>query len=616
MYIWDVIKFLIYLPFCFKNFGASFEDEEEEVVQSSKTPVELLINGKSAKNKYDYIKKGTDGIYTTKDGYGFCLLKVPSACCKSDVVIWEAREVYEYADKVIVDPTTPKISFVKIFSVNGERRLLIRDVLDEWYEYDSHDKAPVIFNVNSLYDQHSDEQFAGDIRRYRAKEYCHFSEVVESRSNYLTVWKSKNEDDFAWKIVANGALDHYKTTKLSVFLETGEIIHYLKSRGNWEITTTQLILNLKTKKPTFEFSYSINGNTEIYTPRYDFVFIMVKNGNSKVWKSKNEKEFVKKAAIILNKDNTVPDTVVLFLVNGFIKHFTVMDTDWTEFEPSIVLNIDDKHSKNEYRYVRYNKAEHFIPVGGLLFRGVKTTRGLIHTSDVDIWFGKTKNEYVKNVMIIPSGKQRYLVLLLANNHYVIFFKSDRIKTWTECTDNHFVISELRLIGYDLTHLKPTPKDEIKDVSEISLPETVPDSMLRSRNLIDLDITKMYNFAGYTIAYKDNKVIFRARFHYLFKIVLRENEVLWQPSNQGEFPYKVVYKEIDDIPKIKVYFPDDKGIAPRHKPPLKFDPSDIQVQVVNYKTGDKKVEDELSHKPNTRFSWKVTQPVTHLNSEPP
>ncbi|BAM40467.1 conserved hypothetical protein [Theileria orientalis strain Shintoku] len=293
-----------------------------------------------------------------------------------------------------------------------------------------------------------------------------------------------------------------------------------------------------------------------------------------------------------------------------------MDTDWTEFDPSIVLDINNKHSKNEYRYYRYNKAEHFIPIGRLLFRGIKTTEGFRNTSDVDIWHGKSPKEYVKNVMIIPSGKERYLVLLLANNCYVIFFKSDRVKTWTDYTHNSFVLGDLKLLGYDLTHLKPNTKDEPKEVSEVSLPETVPESELRSRNLIDLDISRMYNFTGYTIKYEDNKVIFRTRFHYLFKSVLRRNEILWEPSNEGEFPYKVIYKEIENIPKIKVYFPDDKGIAPRPKPTLNFDPSNIEVQVVNYKVGDKKVEDELSHKSNNRFSWKVTQPVTHLNAKPP
>ncbi|UKK01831.2 hypothetical protein MACK_001184 [Theileria orientalis] len=586
----------------------------EEVVESSKTPIELSLNGKSSKNKYDYNKSGNEGIYTTKDGFGFCSIKLPGGCCKSDL-IWQAIGIYEYADKVIVDGNDSETTFVKIFSVNGDRKLLIRDESNEWDEFNSHDRVPVVFSLNSPYNQHSDQQFCGDIRMYKAKEYCHFIEAFEiTNSENFTIWKAYN-DDFAWKIVANGALNTTKTYKLSIFLESGEIIHYMKRRGIWEITTNQGVLNLEVPS-TFEYSHSVNGNMIIYTARYDFVFVIVKMGHSILWKSSNETGFVKKAAIILDEYSSVPDTVLLFFVNGFIKHLTMMDAGWTEIEPSIVLNIDEKYSKNEYRYIVYNKAEHFVPIGRLLFRGVRTTKGWFHPSDVDIWIGKTSKQYAKSVMIISSGKEKYMLLLLVDDHYKLFFKSDRITTWTDYTHYPFAIGDLKLLGYDLSHLKPVPKDEPEEVSEVTLPETVPESGLWSRNLIDLDITKMFNFAGYTIEYKDGKVIFKARFQYLFKLVLRQNEILWKPKIEGEYPYKVVYKEIDNIPKIKVYLPDDNGIVPHPKPALKFDPTKIEVQVVNYKAGDKKVEDELSHKSSNRFSWQVTEPVTHFNPKPP
>ncbi|UKJ89263.2 hypothetical protein MACJ_002511 [Theileria orientalis] len=75
-----------------------------------------------------------------------------------------------------------------------------------------------------------------------------------------------------------------------------------------------------------------------------------------------------------------------------------------------------------------------------------------------------------------------------------------------------------------------------------------------KTLIVLDIDKRYDTYGYEISSEGNKVIFRADPSYLFRQVKKGNDIAWTPKDDGQYPYKVVYKHINGEDDIKIFFP--------------------------------------------------------------
>ncbi|UVC50061.1 phosphoinositide 5-phosphatase [Theileria orientalis] len=188
--------------------------------------------------------------------------------------------------------------------------------------------------------------------------------------------------------------------------------------------------------------------------------------------------------------------------------------------------------------------EYFIPMGGLLFKEVVETEGLISKIVVNIW--KAKNKY--EMMSVDLSDPRDL----KQNKY-------------------------RIIGNSV-EIMPSEPSLVNEPQPV-VPVSKPIPLINSDKLVDLDITKVYGIRGYDIFYRDNRLIFEARENYFFKLVKKNDEILWKPKNSTDLPNRVLYKRVNNSDKIKVYFPDKiKEEPPKPKPKLSIDPSTIQVEV--------------------------------------
>ncbi|UKK00942.2 hypothetical protein MACK_001752 [Theileria orientalis] len=358
-----------------------------------------------------------------------------------------------------------------------------------------------------------------------------------------------------------------------------------------------------------------------------------------IWTAKNPDEYIKRVIVdgyYHNVDCFNPYNAILFLENGIIKHMNYTNYRWIEIEPSCIVDITKRECTFEYYYKKEeNNIEHFDPRYHFLFKGVKCSVGYGSSKvQVEIWDAKDPKEYAYKICLVTSGKkEKFLVIFQECGQVKIFNKCDKNRPWADHSTNRYSINDIRIAGLDIVahrmereraKLEEAEKIRLAEAEKISLAEassnafqpfdrsqykpahTISERLRYAKpeshgllqpsaapqvepkpepvdeegeNLLCLDIQKRHNIFGYTISYRDDKVIFKAVEPFLFGIVKSERTTLWRYKGD-EYPNKVLYKEVNGKPKVKVYFPDYRP-PPRfvmRGPSTKFYPSSIQFEV--------------------------------------
>ncbi|UKJ90304.1 hypothetical protein MACJ_001236 [Theileria orientalis] len=464
------------------------------------------------------------------------------------------------------------------------------------------DLKPVFLNLNSKSSNHNyDYEETGGSETYTAKDGFVFTSVnVPGRlcKEAITIWTARTTNECANKVVLT-SYDYKNMKDLRVFMINGhEKMYIRKYKEPWtELDISKNIfvhLIIETMHDTYSYNTSAGENFRIFEAKPPFLFCKIislssLNVTKRLWSTSNPNECANKVMINNPKTGEKTDQVAIFSSNGDIKHLAIINFKWVEIVPWIVLNISRREPTYEYDYFKHeNNVECFIPNGKFLFKAVRVAESQrLGKTNVEIWRSRETKFYSRMVFCAKSAKNdKYLVLILATNDFIVFKRSPKFKMWIDRTSDKDIIKTLKRLGINLdkflqlkeevlkSKIKPrkpaqvdyakwleslpflSQKAEKKEVPPVPQPEPI--------KLIILDIGKMYGFSGYKVLYKNNKVIFVADEAYLFLRVQKGNELLWS-SKDGYHPYQVVYKEVDDVPKIKVYLPEFKPTDPTPNP---------------------------------------------------
>nr|PVC50578.1 hypothetical protein MACL_00002171 [Theileria orientalis] len=637
---------------------APLQPEDEEIDDGEYADisgVELNLSNKYSTTSYTCEKEFLITTFTANEGFGFRAVWF-NKDRSTGIAIWTAASHSQYSNKVVYhNYAYINMADVMVHLFNG-KRILFATNGDSWKQFDVNKLNPVIVNIDALYDSYSYyKDPEGSCAVITAKEPFIISHLVEFHgiTNKLRdVWRANSPDDYLVKVVVDNMLMYVDARNINLYYKDGRVRFLTRIKGtNWTDRSNKVELDIGRLHDSIAYSFFKDGLSATYERRNDFLITRVKLckglGSFKstiiIWTPRNPGEYVKRV-IIDGFSNPVasPQNAIIFLDNGTTKHMNFLNYRWIEIEPSCVLDISRKETTYEYTYSKdERKIETFTPRYHFLFKGVKCSVGSGSSRvQVDIWEAKDPREYAHKVCLVPSGKkERFLVIFQDSGEFKVFNKYDKNRPWTDHSKNRYSINDIRLSGLDIIgykmereRLKLEQAERLRaadssagafqpfDPSQYKPAHTIlerlryskpqPQGLLQpspsqefqparvpvedeGKNLLYLDINKRHNIFGYTISYRGDKVIFKAFEPFLFGIVKSEGTTLWRYKGD-EYPNRVLYKEVDGKPKVKVYFPDYRPPVPfvLHGPRTKFDPSTIQVEVSKCKKPGHTSESDL------------------------
>ncbi|UKJ89285.2 hypothetical protein MACJ_002533 [Theileria orientalis] len=436
--------------------------------------------------------------------------------------------------------------------------------------------------------------------------------------------------------------DLYKNARnINLYYKDGKILYLTRAKGtNWvERSTNKLELDIGVLTDTISHIFVWDLTSATYERRNDFLITKVKHckgigpfkSSVNIWTAKNPDEYIKRVIVdgyYHYIDCFKPYNAIIFFENGVIKHMNYRYDRWIEIEPSCIVDITKRECTFEYYYNKdENKIETFIPKYRYLFKGVKSSVGTGSSRvEIEIWEATDPKDYAYRISVVRSiKKEKFLVIFQEKGEFKIFNKYDKNSPWTDHSNNRCSINDIRISGLDIVaHKIERDRTKLEEAERLRLAEAPADAFqpfdptqykpahtilerLRyskpqpqcllkpsgspefefkpepveqeGKNLLYLDIQKRNNIFGYTISYRGDKVIFKAVEPFLFGIVKSDRNTLWRYRGD-EYPNRVLYKEVNGRPKVKVYFPDYRPppFVMRGPRTIKFDPSTIQVDI--------------------------------------
>ncbi|UKK01676.2 hypothetical protein MACK_001029 [Theileria orientalis] len=619
-------------------------EEEEEIDDSEYaglTGIELNLGNKYATSSYDCKKEGRKAIFTSKEGFGFRAVWY-NHDKSTATAIWTAKGRSKYSNKVIYhNYYYSKMEDATVHQFNGKKRLFVKNG-NTWNEVDLNKIIPVYVNIDSTSETYSFyNDHDGSCSIITPKHPFAISHLVEFcviPYGIREVWHAKSAEEYPVKVVVEPGNIYVNSKNMNLYFKDGKIRFLTRVKGtNWVDRSNKVELYIGRPGDTIAFSYIEADGGAIYEKRNDFFItkVIVCNGlgpletTVNIWTAKNPGEYVKRVIVDgLDALALTPRNAILFLENGVIKHMNCLNYRWIEISPSCILDISRKQSTYDYKYYKdKNNVEHFDPKYHFVFKGVKNSVGSGSSRvQVEIWDAKDPKEYAYKICLVTSGKkEKFLVIFQECGQVKIFNKYDKNRPWADHSTNRYSINDIRIAGLDIVaHRMERERAKLEEAEKIRLaeassnafqpfdrsqykpahtiserlryakpeshgllqPSTAPQVEPKSepvevegKNLLYLDIQKRHNIFGYTISYRDDKVIFKAVEPFLFGIVKSEGTTLWRYKGD-EYPNKVLYKEVNGKPKVKVYFPDYPSPPSfvMRGPSTKFDPSSIHVEV--------------------------------------
>ncbi|UKJ89284.1 hypothetical protein MACJ_002532 [Theileria orientalis] len=622
----------------------SIPQEEEEIDDGEYagiTGVELNLSNKYSTTSYKCEKEFHMTTFTANEGFGFRAVFLNNDN-STGIAIWTATMRSQYSNKVVYhNYSYINMADVVVHQFDGKEYLFATNG-DNWKKFDVNKLNPVVVNIDSLYgtySYHNDPE--GSCAVITAKKPFVITHLVEFHgiTNKLRdVWRANSADDYLVKVVIDNTLMYVDARNINLYYKDGKVRHLTRVKDtNWVDRSNKVELDVGRLHDSIAYSFFKDGLSATYERRNDFFITKVKfckglghfKSSVNIWTASNPGEYVKRVIIDgFSNSLSSPQNAIIFLENGIIKHMNYVNYRWIEIKPSWILDISKKETTCEYNYfMDENKIETFIPKYHFRFKGVKSSVGTGSSRvEIEIWEATDPKDYAYRISVVRSiKKEKFLVIFQEKGEFKIFNKYDKNSPWTDHSNNRCSINDIRISGLDIVaHKIERDRTKLEEAERLRLAEAPADAFqpfdptqykpahtilerLRyskpqpqcllkpsgspefefkpepveqeGKNLLYLDIQKRNNIFGYTISYRGDKVIFKAVEPFLFGIVKSDRNTLWRYRGD-EYPNRVLYKEVNGRPKVKVYFPDYRPppFVMRGPRTIKFDPSTIQVDI--------------------------------------
>nr|PVC51714.1 hypothetical protein MACL_00001350 [Theileria orientalis] len=214
------------------------------------------------------------------------------------------------------------------------------------------ERLPILLNLDVVKHCYLSCEFDGIVRVYKTKKNLVFTKVVidinPKHFSYTTIWKSKSYYEFANKVVANGANNHDMTNKVSVFLENGEIKHYIKTKYGWIERSNCIEIDVNFRQRTYDYLYKKDGYIDVYEPKFDFKIARLKLSKGRrpfksyvyLWQAKNRYQYANKVECIsVTEHNPLYIVILLHMLDGNRIKLVNRGGKWIEVDPKKVCSI-------------------------------------------------------------------------------------------------------------------------------------------------------------------------------------------------------------------------------------------------------------------------------------
>ncbi|UKK01499.2 hypothetical protein MACK_002314 [Theileria orientalis] len=296
--------------------------------------LDVKIKENTSKVKYEYDQEHR--IHTFTPLPGFLIDRV----VKGSYQIWECKNGV-YPEKVLILPNEEGEMVVRILFPNVEivsETVAHRGpVSSERKPYPA--KVPIELNIGlETSTQYIEYSCKMDVCTFRPRSNYAFSLVKELRGYSLSgtqviIWQATNPKEYLSKVEYN-----YVNYLVTLYLSDGSIKKFKKIANEWVDYTdvdpsrrTPISLDIECNYTTYFFDYYRDGNTEIYTPKPEYIFKLVKRVtvptilglDAIIWSTEDPDSYS------MNVQVTDRSTVTVYSRNGFARvYMKSPDNGW------------------------------------------------------------------------------------------------------------------------------------------------------------------------------------------------------------------------------------------------------------------------------------------------
>ncbi|XP_954709.1 uncharacterized protein TA17491, partial [Theileria annulata] len=509
------------------------KDEPWQNITSTKNKITDLKMYAMADDNTVELHKGHYSITLFNEFYGY-LFYEGVGCVKvthKGKTIWDLREEGDFGclKGVFLDLKSNKFNVM-----NDDDRC--------WLCEEVRKVNPVTLDVSSKAST-DDFDFTVDhnrnIKIYTSKGNAMFYQVIKTSStnccgsrsgdSEAVIWETKDPQNYASKVFADGVGVCSSTKNVSIYLLNGEILHFGEGFKDkvWKKYSHKIALDVGRTSSTIEFDFVHHGETRTFTakPGYQFNLIFLKGTKTlftTFWRAKNDEECSTKVTVYGVETNV--KNINIFLNNNQVKHFHEVNKKWVS-KTSIVLDIESNKDNDLFEYRSTRHYGHFNPKPNLTIRKIVKSyksNGCVSTccgrtccgsiDEVVIWNAQPDDHGLKAVLMGSGKGEKFMSILLQSRNFVLLRKCGKGECWE-----------------DITH----EKSDFSGIKMYSLEEG-------TSNYHELTETDY------------DAIIFESRYGYEFKEGVKcvkityNNSILWNHTDDPEFGYlKGLYL---DLPK--------------------------------------------------------------------
>ncbi|UKJ99986.2 tRNA modification GTPase [Theileria orientalis] len=446
--------------------------------RTQKKPIGVDIGEKESSNEFFYTEQDGNGYYRPKGNYVFDLIKIGGVLStftdKYDKVLWKSNDPKRYAKLVVID----KIGYfsepehISVFYSNEEVVHLVK--LGKIYL-----KEQTLIDVDLKKTQSTYEYL---VRQYEITTFVprfnfRFKSVAYGN---IKIWQARNELEYATSVEFSGNTAFSGPSNINVFLDCGNMLHYIKSGKGYIKVTPKVILDLSKRYNTIdiEFTHMSKVNSCVFEAKGEFVIKEVidtnyssNNNFEDIWDCKNGYKCAKKA--VLKTCTEVGDYLGLYLTDGTLEVFHQEDKGkpWVKSTCTALLSDINTASMDLSTPRHINKAislhanrmaGKYHSVNNNIFSRTctyKTFEGssfsALFIDDVEVWRSHDKELLASKVIMKTDGRNDvYAVVLLDNGGFLLFNRVNLQQPWVDISASRYDVLNIKMIGLD-------PRDHTK-----------------------------------------------------------------------------------------------------------------------------------------------------------
>ncbi|UVC50252.1 hypothetical protein MACK_004128 [Theileria orientalis] len=202
-----------------------------------KTGVRINVFKTQSTNTYKYVESGNIKTFIAEDNYGFNMVNI------GNIGMWVAEDNDKLAKRVDYSTNSfTKISEIRIDLFDGNEKRFVAGENEVWKEATAIKITPLTVNIRTLTSNDMYESSShGNYRNFMAKSGWAFNRVIESgcyfainaSDNAPAIWQAEDRNEYAVKIIRDGASLFNEITEMTIYLINGEERKFKKSGDKW-----------------------------------------------------------------------------------------------------------------------------------------------------------------------------------------------------------------------------------------------------------------------------------------------------------------------------------------------------------------------------------------------